>query len=96
MNLGSLSRLLLQVLGFAFCTIVGALISDLMDETWITAVGIGFGLIIASAIGALLEIKKPIAHPDKIENYSKRIPFSPVRARFHFKIPPALPEGWVG
>jgi hypothetical protein len=76
MNLGSLSRLLLQVLAFAFCSIVGTLLSDLVDEAWIIAVGIGVGLIAASTIGALLEARKPITHQNKIEAYSKRMLFT--------------------
>jgi len=76
MNLGLRSILLLQVLGFAFCTTAGALLSDLIDETWIIAVGIGVGLIVASAIGAFLEARKPLKHQNKIESYSKRILFT--------------------
>jgi hypothetical protein len=76
MNLGSLSRLLLQVFALAFCTIVGALLSDLIDETWIIAVMIGVGLIVASAVGALLEARKPALHQNKIESCSKQILFT--------------------
>jgi hypothetical protein len=63
-------------LGFAFCTAVGALLSDLIDETWIIAVGIGVGLIVASAIGAFPEARKPLKHQNKVESYFKRILFT--------------------
>jgi undecaprenyl pyrophosphate phosphatase UppP len=78
MNIGSWSRLLLQVLAFALCTIIGTLLSDWIDETWIIAVSIGAGLIVASVIGVLLEVRKPIKHQNKIEGYSKRILFAPL------------------
>jgi len=76
MNRGSLTRLLLQVSAFAFCTIVGALLSDVTGEEWVIAAGTGVGLIAASAVGLLLETKKPVTNQNKIESYPKRILFT--------------------
>jgi hypothetical protein len=74
-NRGSLLRLLLQVFGFAFCVLAGILLSELTDEVWCIAVGIGVGLIVGSAIGVILEVRKPITHQNSIESYTKRILF---------------------
>jgi uncharacterized membrane protein YfcA len=55
----SLLKFVLLAFGFCFCAAIGIFVYTLTNEEWFAAVGIGVGLIVFSAIGAYIEMKKP-------------------------------------
>jgi hypothetical protein len=51
-------RLLTQILGFAFCVVIGTWVATLSDEIWLVAVAAGMGLIVFSIIGTYNESRR--------------------------------------
>jgi len=55
----SLLKFVLLASGFCFCVAIGIFVYTSTGEEWFAAVGIGVGLIVFSAIGAYIDVKKP-------------------------------------
>ena len=55
----SLLKVVVLAFGFCFCAAIGIFVYTSTSEEWFAAVGIGVGLIVFSAIGAYIDMKKP-------------------------------------
>lgn len=71
---GSFLAILLQISALVSCVVVGILLSESMEETWIIPVWIAIGIEIFSVIGVFAETRKPRTSQNRIGTYPKILP----------------------